>query len=85
MLGGIGSDGLKNYQPQPNPTQGFKKKKCQPTKTKGVGLGWVGLGQFQWVGELHVHPYSHPIEWIHKIYIVKEGNEWIDKLLLMTN
>ena len=78
MLGGVGSDGLKNYQPQPNPTQPnprLKKKKMSTHKNQPKVLGWVGLGQFQWVGELHVHPYSHPIEWIHKIYIVKEGNE----------
>ena len=74
MLGGVGSDGLKNYQPQPNPTQGFKKK-MSTHKNQPKVLDWVGLGQFQWVGELHVHPNSHAIEWIHKIYIVKEGNE----------
>ncbi len=44
MLGGVGSDGLKNYLPQPDPTQGFKKKKMSTHKNQPEVLGWVGLG-----------------------------------------
>ena len=49
-------------QTQPNP---LSKKILQPNPThqalktdqiRQVGLGWVGLGRFWWVGRLAAHP-----------------------------